>query len=348
MKKKMTGKEIAKLAGVSPTTVSLVKKGKVGVSAEKRDEILQIMREHGYSEMEQTARKRKTVALLFRDDLYDLKQLFYNEIISCILKYSKDLPYNILVRSINYDETTMEGNVFSDCSDWDAAIICSDPNNVILCQLFQENIPFVVLDSSVESKLSCSVCVDYEAAAYQMTRYLLENGHRKLAYIGNARNSAEHSFTLHTFSGFHRAMLESGLSAGTDMICMNASDETRLKQFLDTAIHQIEKPTAIFSSTDCNAILSMQYLRAQGIRIPEEISIVGMDDISISAYTTPGLTTIHVDRDEMVRLCLELLNDILHGKHPKSVCITPTLLVERESVDKRLGTKKELKHSVSE
>ena len=68
MRKKMTGKEIAKLVGVSPTTVSLVKKGKAGVSHERREEILRILAEQGYQELDDTSHRRKTVALLFRDD----------------------------------------------------------------------------------------------------------------------------------------------------------------------------------------------------------------------------------------------------------------------------------------
>lgn len=332
MRKKMTGKEIAKLVGVSPTTVSLVKKGKAGVSHERREEILRILAEQGYQEPNNSSHRRKTVALLFRDDLDNLKQLFYNEVIASFLKFSKDLPYNILVRSIDYDKRNMDGDMFSDSSDWDAAVICSDPNNAILCQLFQEGIPFVVLDSSVESKLSCSVCVDYEAAAYQMTNYLLDKGHTKLAYVGNARNAEEHSFTLHTFNGFHRAMQERELASNTDTICLDASNEEQLIQFLNSLIRMEEPPTAIFSSTDFNAILAIWHFQKHGVRVPEDISIVGMDNIGLSSYITPGLTTMHVDRQEIVVRSFELLDSILHGKHPKSVCISPNLLVERESV----------------
>ena len=103
MNKKLTGKEIAQIAGVSPTTVSLVKKGKSGVSEEKRKEILQLLKESGYAGLPDEKNMEKTIALLIRDDLYDLRHIFYHEVMGSILRICRNQPFNIVVQYIDYE-----------------------------------------------------------------------------------------------------------------------------------------------------------------------------------------------------------------------------------------------------
>jgi len=334
MAERLNGKEIAKLLGVSPTTISLVVNGKAGVSPQKRKQIIEFMLNNGYSEDEIGTVIKKNVVLLFRDDLFDIKQIFYNDVITNILRFSKDLPYNIMVKSINYENNVDDGELLSVDCEWDAAILCSDPNEAVLCCLYQSNIPFVVLDSSVESSLACSVSVDYEDAAYRLTEYLVNNGHKKIALISNSRGDQIHRFTLQSYNGFQNAMLEHNIPIEHQFVRLNASSEDALYEFLDSICLSDNRPTAIFCSTDSNAIPTMRYLHEKGIRVPEDISVVGMDDISLSAYTTPTLTTMRVDRNEMTKKCLEILSDLLSGKKPRSAKLSPCRLIERDSVAK--------------
>ena len=331
MKEKLTGKEIAQIAGVSPATVSLVKKGKSGISAEKRREILELLKDAGYTDVAEENSSKKTIALLFRDDLYELKQIFYHEVMDSILRICRDLPYNIVAKSIDYENDAYNAQVFADSGNWDAAIVCSDPKDSILCHLFQKNVPFVIVDSSAESKVAYAVCVDYEAAAHTMTSYLIEKGHQEIAYIGNAKNSEDHSFTIHSLNGFQRALQENGIVKSM-MVCLNAYNETRLHTFIDLVLEGSVRPTALFCTTDNNAIQTIRYLWKKGLRVPEDISVVGMDDIVVSRYTTPALTTMRVDREELSRMCIQMLDKLICGKKIRSAYIAPCQLIERESV----------------
>ena len=331
MKQRLTGKEIAQIAGVSPTAVSLVKKGKSGVSEEKRREILALLKEAGYTGIADEGTAKKTIALLFRDDLYELKQIFYHEVMDSILRTCRDQPYNIVVKSIDYENDAYNAQVFANADTWDAAIICSDPKDSILCHLFQKSVPFVIVDSSAESKVAYAVCVDYEAAAHKMTNYLIEKGHQEIAYIGNAKNTEDHSFTIHSLNGFQRALQEHGIVKSM-MVCLNAYNETRLQAFIDLVIEGPVRPTALFCSTDNNAIQAIRYLWQKGLRVPQDISVVGMDDIVVSRYTTPALTTMRVDREELSRMCIQMLDKLISGKKIRSAYIAPCELIERESV----------------
>ena len=329
--RKLTGKEIARIAGVSPTTVSLVRKGKSGVSDSKRREILKLLRESGYTDIADEIPMKKNIALLIRNDLYDLKQIFYHEVMGNILRICRDAPYNIMVIPIDYENDDFNNQVLSKADSWDAAIVCSDPKDSILCQLFQNNVPFVIVDSSAESKVAYAVCVDYEVAAHTITSYLVEHGHREIAYIGNARSAEDHSFTIHSLKGFQRALQEHGIVNSMRM-CLDAYNEDRLRAFIDLVMNDQVRPTALFCSTDSNAVQAMRYLWQLGLRVPEDVSVVGMDDIVVSQYTIPALTTMRVDREELAKMCMQMLEKLINGKRIRSVYIAPCQLIERESV----------------
>ena len=331
MGNKLTGREIAQIAGVSPTTVSLVKKGKIGVSEEKRKEILQLLKESGYVGLPDELPPGKTIALLIRDDLYDLRHIFYHEVMDNILRICRDQPFNLVVQYIDYENDAQNGRVFDRADTWDAAIVCSNPKDSVLYHLFQKNIPFIVLDSSAESSLFCEVCVDYETAAYDMTRYLVGKGHREIAYLGNARSAENHSFTVHTLNGFQRALQEYGIM-NANRVCLNTYSEAYLRECIDQLLVASVPPTALFCTTDSTAIQAIRYLWQKGVRVPQDITVVGMDDIMVSQYTVPALTTMRVDREEMAQLCVQLCEKLISGKKIRSVHASPCRLIERDSV----------------
>lgn len=334
MNEKLTGKEIARIAGVSPTTVSLVKKGKSGVSEEKRKEILQLLKDSGYADLPDEKNMKKTIALLIRDDLYDLRHIFYHEVMGCILRVSRDQPFNIVVQYIDYENDAHNDQVFECANTWDAAIICSDPKNSILCHLFQKKVPFIIVDSSAESNVACAVCVDYETAAYDITSYLIEKGHREIAYLGNARSAEDHSFTVHTLNGFQRALQEHNLG-NSNRICLNTYNENHLYSFVDQLLASPVPPTALFCSTDSTAIQVIRYLWQKGLEIPRDISVVGMDDIIVSRYTVPALTTMRVDKEELAQLCVQMCERLISGKKIRNIYTCPCKLIERDSVAPR-------------
>ena len=100
----------------------------------------------------------------------------------------------------------------------------------------------------------------------------------------------------------------------------------------------VVRPTAIFCATDLYAIYAMRYLQQKGLKIPEDISIIGIDDIEISTFTTPALTTVRVDREELGKIGFELLMDCIAGKQGKSLSLEPAQLIQRGSTMNKTDT----------
>jgi len=328
---KITGKDIAKMAGVSPAAVSLVKTGKGGVSDKTRKRIIQIMKQTGYYNVDDDAALPKNIVLLFREDLHAIKQYFYSEINASIVSACRGLPYNLILTAVDYSDAHADFPQVLQMDSADAVIVYGDPDQAILRRLLQLKIPFVILDSSRKTEDLCTVCVDYETAAYEMVQYLIGLGHKDIAYIGNNNLHTAYDFNLLAFSGFQKAIAEHDFSLDINFIQFDAYDEQSLYSCIDNVFAGSRSPTALFCTTDHNAILALNYLWKKGLRVPEDISVAGIDDLSISKYTVPALTTVHIDREKIGQLSIELIGRMLRGEQCKKVYVNHSKLVIRES-----------------
>jgi DNA-binding LacI/PurR family transcriptional regulator len=326
---KITTKDIARLAGVSTATVSFALNGKPGVSDDTRKRILEIVAQTNYKPVsEKTYSNGTKIALLFRNNIPTLDQLFYTELNSIFIQSCEKLPYYFLVASIFY-----EGNklVFSDmlrCTDLDAIVAYGDINGDILPEVNRLNVPILVLDSSRKEDNLLAVRVDYAAAAYTATRHLIDLGHRDIAYIGNDSLS---DFNYLTFSGFQKATTEEGITLGMNRIQISVHDEASLINCIEHALSGPQPPTALFCATDFYAIHAIRYLHTRGMHVPNDVSVVGIDDISVSRFIIPSLTTVRIDREAMGLLGVELLKKVISKEKCSSVTLPHCDLVVRES-----------------
>jgi len=329
-RKRITSKDIAKAAGVSPTAVSFALNGKEGISSETRRCILEVAEELGYKP---PAAKKESlnIALLFRNDLHDLDQLFYTELNTSMIAACKELPYNLVMTSVYRTDSNI---VFSDILHSgiiDGIIVYGDLENDVLNELINLHIPFVVLDSSRKRDDHYAVRVDYKTAAYKAACHLISLGHRDIAYIGN-NNKSVHDFNLLTFSGFQKATTENDIALGTNRIQLEISDEKSLHRCIDKALQGSNMPTALFCATDYYGILAIRYLHSIGFKVPGDISVIGIDDIAISQYMIPSLTTVKIDREEIGRRGFELIQKLINNEPCESINLDSYDVIIRESV----------------
>ena len=314
--KNPTTREIAKKAGVSPAAVSLALNGKKGISEDTRKTILKIAQSMNYNPQGNRTRenKRKTarynIAVLFRTDLNSMDQLFYNELNISVMKACESIPYNLIFTSVR-----------------NASLLPSDITTVI-GEIIALEIPFVVLDSSRINFYQTAVRVEYDSAAYLATRHLIELGHRDIAFIGNDNM---HDFNVLVFSGFQCATAESDISLPLNRIQIGVYNEESLYASIDNILSGADIPTALFCATDSYAILAIHYLHRKGIRIPEDISVIGIDELIHSRFTIPSLTTVRIDRDLIGKIGSELLIRKIHGEECESVMVPAGELIIRES-----------------
>lgn len=326
---KITNRDIARLAGVSPAAVSIAINGKPGVSDETREKILSIARQQNYCTGTISARvirERSTfIAALFRTDAQLEDQAFYSEMGTAAMVACRNLGYTLVSTYITGEDSTLELPPSIRSGEVDGVLIFGDQEPGIYVELNRIGVPFVILDSSRRSTPYPSVFVDYSQAAYLATRHLIELGHRDIAYLSNG---TLHDFNTLTLTGFQQATAEANIALYPNRFQIDLEDAQTIQQCLDRALSGPRRPSAILCTVDFYALKVMRNLHTMGYRIPEDISIIGIDDVIVSRLTTPTLTTMRVDRNEMIKEGLEMLSLLLRGKTcPSRILSTPELIL---------------------
>ena len=327
--RKITNRDIAAAAGVSPTAVSFAMNGKEGISDSTRRLILETAKKLGYAEV--PGRRALNIALLFRTGLNEFDQLFYSEMNTSLIAACRTLPYNLIMASVYHDGEEIRFSDVLRSGRTDGLLVFGDPDPEMLGAINALGLPFVILDSSRRSSNCSAVYVDYKEAAYMAACYLIDHGHRDIAYIGNNSVSVQ-DFTLLTFRGFQKATESRNIALSTNRIQLDINDEDTLRLAIDRALGGAARPTALFMCADYYAVHAIRYLHTKGIRVPEDISVISIDDIIISRFLTPSLTTVRINQDEIVRSGINLLVKQISGAPLESVVIDQFEIMERESV----------------
>ncbi len=337
--KNLTIKDIAKIAGVSPTAVSFVLNNRSGVSQETRDKIKLVIEHTGFSPNVHTRRlnlKRSfNLNLAIRQNVSAISNLFYIEILMGIMEASKDFSYNIVLSDISdiAREKRLLINVHN--SDTDGIIFLQDPSTHLLSEVSNTKIPFLVVDSQLLNPKFPSIRLDYVTAARTSVEYLISKGHKAIAYIGMETNP---KFYVNTFNGYKQAMEAADLSFMPSWIQPSAFDEASSYKCMDHILHSRDIPTAVYCSSDVLAYSSMQCAKDCGLSIPDDISFIGMDNIQLSKYTQPPLSTLLIDSAYMSRSAIEMIDKMINGKEYDSILLSSDTIIERGSV-KDLTTK---------
>jgi len=332
---KLTIKEIAKLANVSPSAVSIVLNNRKGVSEETRGKILEIIEKLQYTPNPNSRRllfnKTNNIAVLFRKNTSPLEHFFYSDLNRIILHECEALGYNLIFTSVNIEDGNVVLPNVIRAYDADGVIFYGDADSLLLNAIRKYDIPYVIVDSHVLSNDSLSVNADYMKAAYLAADHLVQLGHLDIAYVGSSFTS---NFGGQTFAGFKKAVGEHSMVIPIQWIQVDAVDEASaylsMKEILSSGKH----PSAVLCAADIFAVGVIKCIKDHGLKIPEDISVVGIDDILLARYLEPPLTTIRIDREEMGRLAIELLMKKINHEAAESKLLSSYELAQRSSTRK--------------
>lgn len=277
------------------------------------------------------SKRTNNIAVLFKSDALPLDHFYYSELTCEILKECERQGYNLIFASIriNGDQIVLPQVV---CTyDVDGIIIYGDMETAVLGELRQYDIPFVLVDChEVVPGVTC-VHVDYAAAALAAVEYLIQCGHHDIAYLGGGNSPG---FGAQTFSGFCRALELHQITIPLKWIqnSMRESDENLHVRCLEHIFSSKPYPTALFCAADLYAINAIRFLKGKGLRVPEDVSVIGIDDILLARYVEPKLTTVRVDNVAMGRAALSSLLRRIGKQHVNNTVINPGDLIERDSV----------------
>lgn len=330
----VTIKQIAELAGVSVPAVSYVLNGKKGVSDETRERVQSIINDLNYTPNVNSRRlilQRSFNLLVCLDtSVSTLDNLFYTEVLNAIVSRAAQLGYNTVLshdgvneRKDHLLETLSQRNA-------DGIIFLRDiPSSLSQC-IQQTGAPFVVLDSHKKEPPYPCIRTDLECSSYVATRHLIAHGHQKIAFIGMDRLP---DFYVRSFGGYRRALSEENLPIQLDWIQSDAYDERSAQLCMERLLACQTLPTAVYCAGDIFAIGAMNLLQNRGYRIPEDFSVIGVDDIVLARYYHPALTTVHIDKQRMGALAVEMLDALISGQPTEQTAfIASDMLIERSTV----------------
>ncbi len=330
--KKITVKEIAQMAGVSVTTVSFVLNNKPGVSDVVRKRVQEIIDENHFkpnlNSKKLLKNKSYNICLLINSYSSPFNDLFYFDIARGILNQCSQYGYNLIMSKYPNDTEELPDIVYS--GDVDGMIFLQDISSSVLQKVTEIDMPFVVVDALKVMDGVTSINPDYSSAAYDATSYLIDQGHRDIVLIANKEVD---SFFAQIYQGFQKAMTDNGLSLCKNQLSISVSGEEAACRTVKALLTNQNRPSALLCATDILAIGAIQGAKKARLSVPSDVSVIGIDDIFLSRYIEPKLTTVSVNKEEMGVYAMDLLYKKLKGKVPESILL-PMNLVVRDSVEK--------------
>jgi len=330
--KRVRIKDIAQEAGVSTAAVSYVVNGKKGVSPQTREKIEKVIDKYNYHPSLRSKSlslgKNYCVHAVIRREAAPACKAFYFNVIAQMVEQVRG-HYSV-VPVFQGDDTeeddTLRKIIQSDSTDGVIAFQGVMPQ--IQSELDKHGIPLVVINPGISETDSTAIIIDFEKLAYRATSHLIENGHRSIAMIGMACMPL---FFEMTKSGFLRALQDACIEANNDWIRGEADSEPGAALAMETIL-KAGAPTAVFCVQDNFAISAMSTCAQQGLRVPEDVSFIAIDDIPEAQYLNPPLTTIPVSPAEMAEASLSLLSEKMEHGSPKSIVLPCHQIVVRHSV----------------
>jgi len=330
---KPTIKDIAKLAQVSPSAVSMVINGRKGLSDATKEKILRTIKEMNYypsaASQRLVHRKSFNIAFIYPIFISPFSDFFYNEVSSGLVEELTQHGFNVVFAPLLMQDGVCKVPDIINKQDADAAVFFHDAPASILDRMDELELPYVLFDWQNELKGRANIDLDNKQSTYKATKYLIEKGHSKIAFLGSDRLP---QFYLRCFSGFQRALDEAHLPIYTGWIHDSVYDVASAVKSLKRLMAMTPKPTAVCCTNDLYAIYALKAAAVLGIAVPDTLSFIGKDDISLSSYIYPELTTVSYDHKKIGKETAHLLLRMLDGEPGGTVVTGGDSIIERQSV----------------
>ena len=328
MKKNVTMRDIGAALGVSTVTISKALNGKEGVSDEVRAKIVEMARQMGYhyAPSTESAEKDAIIGILIADRFFSAPS-FYSDMYKALLRELTDAGMLGVLDIISQDDEKTQA--------MPAAMTIQRANGFVLLGQFQEDyvasvleagFPTVLLDFSFDGPDVDAVVSDGQSGCFQLTRYLIEHGHRNIGFVGNIHRT---SSIMDRYVGYLRAMMAAGYEVRNEWVLPDMLDSTN---YLSEIPLPSPLPTAFVCNNDMLACQLARELEQRGLRVPEDVSVTGFDNYVYGPDARP-ITTYTVDKQRMAQVTVRRLqNRMREGMEGPLRTSVGGWLVERDSV----------------
>ncbi|SEF90617.1 LacI family transcriptional regulator [Butyrivibrio sp. Su6] len=335
--KKTTLKDVAERAGVSKATVSyILNNSNKPITEETKARVKKAMEELNYvpdlGAASLTNKTSKMIGVVIPQTEPGSQLMFHNsfysEIISSIEYYARKIGYHILISGTNVDESYIK-HVYE--RNLDAVIAIGVYPDEFFDQFRKIGIPAVLIDSYCKDESFHNIRIDDELGGYLATKYMLDKHHKKVGFLSGKMK--EDGVIKKRHEGYKRALSEYGIRYDKDLIFEGEVDFDSGIDIAERIVKDSIPVSGIVTTADVLAIGAIKGFHKMGKNVPADYSVIGFDDLEISKYITPGLTTIKQDIYGKGRLAVEILSRSLEDKsYPKQDIIIPFEVIERESV----------------
>ncbi|MEO7029966.1 MAG: LacI family DNA-binding transcriptional regulator [Acidobacteriaceae bacterium] len=321
--------DVAKLAGVSPATVSRVLSKSPYISVKTADRVLVAIKELNYHRNVHARRLAIGKSDLFGLVISEITNPFFSEIIRGFQSAAWDRGFDVLLLNTEYSEkrTELIARKLIENDVRGVAIVTSSLDEKIITSLTEKEIGVVLCNGMPADRFMSNVSIDYEKGLMEAIEHVASLGHRQAAVIAGPPSSRVATKI--------KQVLEDGLRRRG----LNPHPVTHSDYDLEASYRAVQLilsakqlPSVIFCGSDLLAMGVMNALEEAGIGVPRDISVVGMDNIPFSSLARPPLTTIHVPREQLGTVSFEALDKLLKlKKHKGAEYVLETKLVIRKS-----------------
>ncbi|MEJ6951051.1 LacI family DNA-binding transcriptional regulator [Natronospora cellulosivora (SeqCode)] len=337
--------DVAKKAGVASSTVSRVFNNKGRISEETRQRVLEVAKDLNYQPRKYEKKKQvilnNNIFIIYNKKTQVENNIFYNEVMEGLEQILSENQYNLLFKTISGEKEKDQQIIdFILNSDDKAGIIFLgflgyEMDNDIIVSIKEKGIPLILIDNILlEQDVDCVVTDNYYGAI-KGVNYLIELGHKEIAFIGGPLS---HVSLNERYMGYKTALKRAGFEKKDHLVKICDPDflvEEGYQATLEIFNNDEKNPSAIFAANDDLATGVLKAANETGIIVPGQLSVLGFDDVYFSRHTTPPLSTIKVFKRQMGREAAKRLLELINGISTKPMKdIVTTELVVRGSTGK--------------
>jgi DNA-binding LacI/PurR family transcriptional regulator len=299
-------KDIARLARVSHPTVSRALQNSPLVNAETAAKIRKIAEDAGYRASAVArglvTRRTRTIGLV----VTTVDDPFASEVTSGIEEIANDHRYAVILANSHADPER-ERRVVQELAERrvDGIIVTSSRVGALYLPLLKElQVPIVLVNDQFPGEFVHSVMIANREGTRAATEHLIGLGHRRIAYLGDRGG---YQSDVERLAGYKEALAEARINIAAELAVEGDSSPEAAIGVMDALLRLKHPPTAVVCYNDMTALGAMRAVRARGLRVPEDVSVTGFDDLFFAAYLTPALTTVRQPMRHMGQMAMENL-----------------------------------------
>lgn len=330
-------RDVAALAGVSPKTVSNVINGGVVVRPETKARVEQALAELDYVPNLSARGLRNGRSGSIALTLPEMASAYSAELAQWFVELARDRSWTVQLDQTGNDPARERDLVSRARAHLVDGLILNPVSLSASVLASTEGLPPTVVIGEVEPEHVDQVHVDSRAAAEQVTSYLVSRGHRRIAIVGAARATEPTATSELRERGYLAGLAAADITPDPTLrVPLSGWTTSDAASAFAAWLDEHPLPDAVFAFTDSIAFGVLHVLAARGVRVPEQVSVIGFDDVDGAAYAIPALTTVSFDRRAFATAALDLLTRRIEDRAaPPETVVIPHRIVERASVAQR-------------